>query len=60
MSGRNFLTPLVQLVVINMACYNLPANNCTSGATKFLLDVKELFDKPLEEKKRRYRYEIYK
>jgi pre-mRNA-splicing factor ISY1 len=30
------------------------------GCTKFLPDVKELFDKPPEVKKRRSRYEIYK
>jgi hypothetical protein len=30
------------------------------GAMKFLPDFKELFDKPPEEKKMRYRYVIYK
>jgi hypothetical protein len=43
-----------------MACYNLPTTNCTSGASKFLHDVKDLFDKPPKANKRRPRYDIYK
>jgi pre-mRNA-splicing factor ISY1 len=43
-----------------MACYNLPATNCTSAAGKFLPDIKELFDNPCETKKRMSMYEIYK
>jgi pre-mRNA-splicing factor ISY1 len=43
-----------------MARYNLPTTNCTSGAAKFFPNVKEIFDKPLKVKKRRYRYDIYK
>jgi hypothetical protein len=39
---------------------HFPANNWTSTTEKFLPGVKELFDKPLEEKKRRYKYVIYK
>jgi hypothetical protein len=39
---------------------HLPTINCTSAAGKFLPDVKELFDKPPEVKKRRSRYVIYK
>jgi len=54
MLGRNFSATLVQLVV---GAY-LSTINCTSAAEKFLPDIKELFDKPLEEKKRRSRYEI--
>jgi hypothetical protein len=43
-----------------MACYNIPTTNCTSVAGKFLPNVKDIFDKPREEKKRRYMYAIYK
>jgi hypothetical protein len=43
-----------------MACYNLPTTNCTSGAKKFLLDIKEIFDKPPEVKKRMSMSDIYK
>jgi pre-mRNA-splicing factor ISY1 len=43
-----------------MEFYNIPTTNCTSGAEKFLPDVKELFNNPIEAKKRRSRYEIYK
>jgi hypothetical protein len=30
------------------------------GAVKLLLDVKYIFDKPPEEKKKRFRFDVYK
>jgi hypothetical protein len=42
-----------------VTCY-LPAINYTSGDGKFLPDIKEIFNNPLEAKKRSSRYYIYK
>jgi hypothetical protein len=44
----------------NMACYNIPVTNFTSGVAKFLPNIKEIFDTPPKAKKRMSRYDIYK
>jgi hypothetical protein len=58
--GEEFSIPTCIIDCWKITCYNIPTTNCTSGATKFLPDVKEIFDKPPKGKKRKSRYDIYK
>jgi hypothetical protein len=60
MSGRNFPSPLVQLVAGRWHVTIFQQPIVQVGLQNSSLDVKELFDKPPKEKKRRSRYDIYK
>jgi hypothetical protein len=52
---EEFHCPTCTIGFWKMVTCHLPETNCTSGVGKFVLDVKELFDKPLEVKKKRSR-----
>jgi hypothetical protein len=58
--GEEFPSRTCTIGFRNIVTHHLPVINCISVTRKFLPDVKELFDKPPQSKRRRSRYVIYK